>query len=232
MPSAKTSTVPTRPLNPLAGLLSYLVPGLGQIWQGRVGKGLLFMVCIYTLFFYGVYHGRGSVQISHVTYRVSSNVYLPDTATEGDRPFSLPTLAVNLYNRPQFVGQFWVGIAAWPAIIQYMSFDRKASEDLDSEITQLAKELSNPSDPEQIAEKKTKLEELERDPRRRHPLLGEFQREPSATSINAVHTSRNKRLELAWVYTVIAGVLNIMVIYDAVAGPAFLLAASARKGAA
>jgi hypothetical protein len=34
-------------------------------------------------------------------------------------------------------------------------------------------------------------------------------------------------LELGWVYTVIAGVLNIMVIYDAVAGPAFL--ASRRK---
>src|SRR5262249_23745926 len=146
-----------------------------------------------------------------------SNVYLPDTATEGDRPFSLPTLAVNLYNRPQFVGQFWVGIAAWPAIIQYMSYDRKASEELDTAIIQMTKELKNLSDPEKMDEKRKELESLERDPRRRHALLGEFQREPSATSINAVHTSRNKRLELAWVYTVIAGVLNIMVIYDAVA---------------
>jgi hypothetical protein len=29
-------------------------------------------------------------------------------------------------------------------------------------------------------------------------------------------------MDLGWVYTVIAGVLNIMVIYDAFAGPAFL----------
>jgi hypothetical protein len=29
-------------------------------------------------------------------------------------------------------------------------------------------------------------------------------------------------VELGWVYTVIAGVLNILVIYDAVAGPAML----------
>jgi hypothetical protein len=29
-------------------------------------------------------------------------------------------------------------------------------------------------------------------------------------------------VELGWVYTVIAGVLNIMVIYDALAGPALL----------
>jgi hypothetical protein len=46
-------------------------------------------------------------------------------------------------------------------------------------------------------------------------------REPSAEAINAVSNASDKRLELAWVYTVIAGVLNIMVIYDAVAGAAF-----------
>ena len=40
-----------------AALLSYLVPGLGQIYQGRVGKGILFFVCVYTLFFYGMYLG-------------------------------------------------------------------------------------------------------------------------------------------------------------------------------
>ena len=32
-------------------------------------------------------------------------------------------------------------------------------------------------------------------------------------------------MELAWVFTVIAGVLNILVIYDAVAGPAFIAVA-------
>jgi hypothetical protein len=29
----------------------------------------------------------------------------------------------------------------------------------------------------------------------------------------------HKKWELAWVYTVIAGVLNLLVIYDALAGP-------------
>ncbi len=37
-----------------------------------------------------------------------------------------------------------------------------------------------------------------------------------------MHTSGDKLLELGWVFTVIAGVLNVMVIYDALAGPAFL----------
>jgi hypothetical protein len=178
----------THTYSPIAGVLSYLVPGLGQIAQGRVGKGILFLVCIYTLFFYGLYLGSGSVTLDGVTYRVSSNVYLPDTTDEGPRDKQMPALALNLYNRPQFAGQFWVGIAAWPAIVQYVSYNRK-------------------------------------DANEKHPLLGDFMREPSASAINALNNAGDKRLELAWVYTVIAGVLNILVIYDAVAGPAYGLAA-------
>jgi hypothetical protein len=51
-------------------------------------------------------------------------------------------------------------------------------------------------------------------------------REPSPVAINVVNNAGDKRLELAWVYTVIAGVLNILVIYDAIAGPAFALVSS------
>jgi hypothetical protein len=193
MPTADSSPSPAGPprqFSPMAGLLSYLVPGLGQIVQGRVGKGLLFFVCIYALFFYGMYLGSGSVTYAGTTYTVTSNVYLPDTATEHNNPFNLPRFAANLYNRPQFLGQFWVGVAAWPALWQYFNYD-KGHEQGD-------------------------------------PLLGEFQRTPSEEALNAVHTARDKRqMELGWVYTVIAGVLNIMVIYDACAGPAFLLAGAA-----
>src|SRR5215211_4560105 len=93
-----------RPLSPIGGLLSYLVPGLGQIVQGRVGKGLLFLVCIYTLFFYGLYLGTGVVTVDNRTYRVSGNVYLPDVPpqVQGPGPEERSTLANNLYNRPQF----------------------------------------------------------------------------------------------------------------------------------
>jgi TM2 domain-containing membrane protein YozV len=166
-PRNPPSVVPT--YHALPALLSYLVPGLGQIYQGRVGKGILFLVCIYGLFFYGMALGDWK------------NVYLPDTAKVND-PLGLskqsPTLA-NLYNRPQFLGQFWVGVAAWPAVIQY-----------------------NSKDP--------------------NPVLGSFQRDPGDTVLNELQTNGDKTWDLGWVYTVIAGVLNIMVIYDALAGPAFL----------
>ncbi len=174
--AAATEAIPSRPTEyaPLAGLLSYLVPGLGQIAQGRVGKGLLFLVCIYALFFYGVFLGSGK------------NVYLPHTPAQ-TAPWFLqgaPLLA-DLYNRPQFAGQFFIGIAAWPAVWQYVSFDDNQKQD---------------------------------------PLLGSLQRQPDEAEVNRLQTNGDKTWDLGWVYTVIAGVLNVMVIYDAFAGPAFTLA--------
>ena len=101
MPPRAPAPPPLFP-SPFAALLSYLVPGLGQLSQGRVGKGLLFFFCIYGLFFYGMALGHWK------------NVFLlsPDESDFRKRP----SLTSNLYNRPQFLGQFWVGVVSWPAI--------------------------------------------------------------------------------------------------------------------
>jgi hypothetical protein len=158
----------------LPAVLSLLVPGLGQIYQGRIGKGILFFVCIYTLFFYGMALGHWK------------NVYIPDTADVND-PLGLrdkERTVANLWNRPQYLGQFWVGIVAWPAIAQYRS------------------------------------------PEQPHWLFKNFQRTPPETELNELQTNGDKTWDLGWVYTVIAGVLNIMVIYDALTGPAFLVNAN------
>jgi TM2 domain-containing membrane protein YozV len=159
---------PAAPLySPFAGFLSYLVPGLGQICQGRVGKGLLFLVFLYRLFFFGMYLGDWR------------NVYLPDAA-EGN---NLWRLSANVFNRPQFAGQFWIGVAAWPALWQYHTFDSRNDAG---------------------------------------PVFGRFERAPlDEREINDLQRKGDKNWDLAWVYTVIAGVLNILVIYDAAAGPAF-----------
>jgi hypothetical protein len=109
------------------------------------------------------------------------NVYLPDTADKTN-PWRLPHALANVYNRPQFAGQFWVGVAAWPAIWQYNFF----------------KNNNNAG-----------------------PLIGEFERQPNETLLNDLERNGDKTRDLGWVFTVIAGVLNIMVIYDAVAGPAY-----------
>jgi hypothetical protein len=223
MTSPAKGGAPPRQYSFWAGLLSYLVPGLGQIVQGRVGKGVLFMVCVYALFFYGMYQGSGSVHIAGKdrlppveegkTYTISSNVYLPDRAS-ADTPFNLPPLAANLYERPQFLGQFWAGVVAWPAIWQYLHSDR----DLDKQIDELRLKGATAEE----------IEALEKRKERGGTIFGRFQREPPEETVNAVHNAGDKRMELAWVFTVIAGVLNILVIYDAVAGPAFVAVAGAK----
>ncbi len=187
----KNPLPPPPPFAPVAAVLSYLVPGLGQMVQGRVGKGLLFMVCLYTLFFYGLFLGQGRAAVVSdgqvKEYHLTSNVYLPTSEERNPQQDSWTRLATDLYHRPQFLGQFWMGIVVWPAIWQYANFN----------------------------------------PKQEKPPLNGFMRTPDPESLNAVHTGGNKLLELGWVYTVIAGVLNIMVIYDALAGPALLAGAAA-----
>jgi TM2 domain-containing membrane protein YozV len=96
--------IPNRPkhLDWFAAFLSYLVPGLGQVYQGRFGKGVLFFIALYLLFFYGMWMGSWK------------NVYLPQTNTKNNMLFSAKP-AGDIENRPHFAGQFWIGVAAWPA---------------------------------------------------------------------------------------------------------------------
>lgn len=176
-----------------AALLSYLIPGLGQLAQGRIGKGLLFFVGVLGLFFYGQFLGQWS------------NVYFGDTATPQQlNQMRLPRVVVNLYNRPQFAGQFWVGMAAWPALYHYWHDAPPESSDHQDFV-------------------------------RRLPNAGWLQRTQVALpedDLNRLQREGDRRWDLGWVYTVIAGVLNVLVIYDALAGPAFVgLTAEPKKAA-
>lgn len=170
MPPANDPISTLRVRSPFAGFLSYLVPGLGQVYQGRTGKGLLFLVCLYGMFFYGMALGSWK------------NVYLPDTSRDKNlNPWNLPAPLANVYNRLHFAGQFWIGVAAWPAVYQYWTANREQKEGA---------------------------------------LLGSLERTPNEEELNKLQREGDKSWDLGWVYTVIAGVLNILVIYDAFAGPA------------
>src|SRR5947199_10871715 len=107
---------PPRPLPPQPGriegaILSYVIPGLGQIYQGiirkdknRLTKGIFFMVTLLGMFFYGMWLGEWK------------NVYLPhlqEYLTQRNHPltlvgYKLPTTLGNVYGRLQFAGQFWI----------------------------------------------------------------------------------------------------------------------------
>jgi hypothetical protein len=183
----QTPAPPIRQYSLTAGFLSYLVPGLGQIYQGRTGKGALFMACLLGLFCAG--NAMGGWR----------NVYLPDESGFPDTTllagrFKLHGPVKAIFWRWQFLGQFWIGVAAWPALWQYNGWP-------------VPDEQANPF-----------LHNLQRVPMERRPD-GTF----DERKLNEELTDSDKTPDVAWVYTVIAGVLNILVIYDAYAGPAFLL---------
>jgi hypothetical protein len=151
----------------IAALLAWLVPGLGHLYQGRTGKGLLFFICVLGTFVFGFTIGEMKV------------VY---ASSPGDEPW-----------RWQYYCQLGVGLPALPAMVQ-----RGRGE--------------HP-----------------------HPILGEFMAPPSqrpqrfqddsgnwTTQPNELATwtvAMHPRYELGTVYTVIAGLLNLLVICDAYAGP-------------
>ncbi|MFO0809507.1 MAG: DUF6677 family protein [Gemmataceae bacterium] len=165
-------------LDPFAAVLSYVVPGLGQIYQGRTFKGVLFFTSIYALFFYGMYLGNWS------------NVFLADTTQNPPTWFGMnwPRWAGNLYNRPHYAAQFWVGAAAWPAIWHYWKDQPNVARG----------PIDNWAD-----------------------FRSKFEAAPTENELNDLQRSGDKHWDLGWVYTVIAGVLNVLVIYDALAGAAF-----------
>jgi hypothetical protein len=179
-------TSPPRKYDFLAALLTYLIPGLGQVMQGRIAKGVLYFVCLYGLFFYGMYLGQ------------FKNVWLPDASR-------LPTTKLPVVNteltglpkdlsfRKEFLAQFWIGAAAWPALVQYTTTEPLPASGIEDEAWKPAA----------------------------RPVLGHYMQAPSEAELNRLQRNEDgwRHWDLGWVLTVIAGVLNILVIYDALAGP-------------
>jgi hypothetical protein len=187
--------LPVPTLAPMAGVLSYLVPGLGQIVQGRIGKGVFFMVVLLGMFHAGQAMGGWK------------NVYMPIVEHEGDRVRRSYNPLQSIYYRWHYAGQFFIGVSAWPAILQFY-------------------ETPLPfSDPEwRNFQREPLTREKERNMAARNPgRPAEFSNSsPSPEGkLNQEIAASTKAWDLGWVYTVVAGVLNILVIYDAVAGPAF-----------
>lgn len=154
----KEPAVPLR--DPLfSAFLAWLIPGAGHLYQGRVGKGILYGVCILGLFTMGMLMGEGKV----VYWRWVS-------------PFSNPEKFCLYY-----LGQFWVGLPALPALIQ------------------------------------STLEHFDH-----ATILGGYLAVPSQNELNGLHPRLGKLVEIGTIYTTVAGLLNILAIYDAYEGPAYL----------
>ena len=143
----------------LAAFLAWFLPGAGHIYQGRIGKGLLFFVCIFGTFAYGLYLGGG--RVVYASWR-------PD-----DR-------------RLPYLCQIGVGLPALPALVQAQRL-RSGRQPL------FAGLMAPPRNQDELADWNYRL----------HPYF-----------------------DLGTVYTMIAGLLNVLAIYDAWAGPLLIVTES------
>jgi hypothetical protein len=156
----------------LAALLAWLVPGMGHLYQGRTGKGLLFFVCVLGTFLFGMWIGDGKV------------VY---ASTSSEQPW-----------RWQYYCQLGVGLPVLPALVQKERKEHGKSPLFGSDFMAPPKQ-SPQSTTDDSGNEATQPNELAKWTVDMHP-----------------------RYELGTVYTVIAGLLNILVICDAYGGPLVL----------
>jgi TM2 domain-containing membrane protein YozV len=186
IPNPTGSDVPGEPLvidlkNPwLAGLLAWAIPGLGHLYQGRTGKGLLFMICILGTFAYGMYLGGGKVVYAAVPWEEQY--------------------------RWQYFCQLGTGLVSTPMLLQR----------------------------ERVLNGKEPLWNGFMAPPRNQPTpwkddSGNMSTQPNELAMWTV--KYHPFFEIGTVYTIIAGLLNVLVIGDAVAGP-LVLQQKAKEGSA
>ena len=173
----------------LAALLSWCVPGLGQLYQGRTFKGRLFMGAILGTFLLGLWLGGGRV------------VYASWKPGETRWPF---------------VCQAGAGIVALPAVIQSIQLNGVAKQPLfcstfmapplhpGQYVSRTYAERLVASDPEIEAE-----DFFDKPPLRQYRL----------DQVSIWHRRLGRWFEIGTLYTMLAGMLNMLVIYDAWAGP-------------
>jgi hypothetical protein len=149
----------------VAGVLAWLVPGLGHFYQGRYAKAVLYFVCIQGTFVYGLYLGSSS------TVGWGRDVYLSFRWNDLRLPYlcqigvGLPTVPVSLIQADRFHSgkePLWHGFMAPPKI-----------------------------------------------------TAGE----PGGVTAQDLYRKLPRVFEMGTVYTMIAGLLNILAIYDACCGP-------------
>jgi TM2 domain-containing membrane protein YozV len=153
----------------LAAFLAWLVPGAGHFYQGRTGKGFLFLVCILGTFIFGLYLGQGRVVYASM------------------RPED---------RRLPYLCQFGAGVVATPALVQAQRV-RSGKEPLWSGFM-APPDLRRPIHATDDQGK---------------PII--FPHE-----LSKWHYELHSYFELGTVYTMIAGLLNVLAIFDAFAGPA------------
>jgi TM2 domain-containing membrane protein YozV len=245
----------------LAGVLAFLLPGAGHVYQGRYFKGILCGVCVLVTFFYGMalgdwsvvywkkdptnflnpYYAQVFVGLPALPSLVQARRY--DSRTNVDQmsipgPIDAPfegTLRMHDHTAGLADGVVTGKIDLKPGVrpaegrvVQGTFTGRLDKKDVTLKLDgtpRLGKAVS--ADPEReidvdvvdASEPPQAIGHLHGDfPRR---LMDRFEAPPDDKYYLDLHGKLGKFHELAMTFTMIAGLLNILVILDAVEGPAY-----------
>jgi len=191
------STIDLR--NPaLAALLSWLVPGLGQLYQGRTTKGSLFMASLLTALVVGLWLGGG--RVVYASWRPGET-------------------------RLAFLGQAGIGAVAVPAVLQSMRLSGPARQPYFA-----SPWFAPPLRPGQFVSAAYAERVLSREPGLEANAFAERPpfKQCAIDQLSVWHERLGRGFDIGTLYTVLAGMLNLLVVYDAWAGP--LREASDAKG--
>jgi TM2 domain-containing membrane protein YozV len=184
----------------VAAFLAWLWPGAGHFYQRRYLKGCLFMICVLSTYFIGLGLGHGRV------------VYA--------------SLKKNDF-RWQYGFQMGVGIPALPALAQAMKVKGGADPffvlcerfpadyHIQDKAFRRITEQNNPSNYGSQPEHKTLKDGFMAPPA--GPIF-----QDTTDTLGRWHYDYKHFFEIGTVYTVIAGLLNFLAIYDAFCGPAIM----------
>jgi hypothetical protein len=211
----------------------------------RLAKGVFFLLALNAMFFLGMFLGDGqNVYLPHQAEQSAEEGKPPQILS-----WNPPTLFCNtVLVRLQYSGQFWIGLPAWPALWNYYQPDTPILEKYYGSpgsvgtrhlIPEGWKLFFPPDEPVGriqvfLSEKGiTDLHETFERRSKEGPDQVRSYWQDIRSKLRRVHLTKyeerqnmlqlspymGKIWDIAWVYTVIAGVLNILVIYDAWAGP-------------
>jgi len=183
----------------LAAFLAWLIPGLGHLYQGRTAKGILFMVCILGTFLYGLFALGGG----KVVY-----------ASTSDQPL-----------RWQYWCQLGTGLPALPALVQRSRFQNNKEVLFANASPPFDRLMAPPRPVEMVVDPKTQRQY----PRAFTSKDGQNQVVRHPDELAKWNHDLHHYYDLGTVYTMIAGLLNVLVVYDACCGPLVLLPEPRKK---
>ncbi len=190
-----------------AAFLAWIWPGAGHFYQRRFAKGFLFMICVLSTYFFGMGLGHGRV------------VYA--STKPGDF-------------RWQYFCQLGVGAPALPALVQsfktadggdpFWILCERYPADYGDDRSDLA------SEKEKVRKRFRRITPENNDQNYDGPTLKDGFMAPPAGPVlqndpdvlGRWHYDYKHHYEMGTLFTVIAGLLNLLVVYDAFAGPAIL----------